>query len=114
MKLLWVLIGLLTWQHQKSVTLKQLNPASQISDVEIGKTICLRDGEVFWGSTARGEPLSVRLHTGCLDGRAIGTYHTHPDGTAEPSPQDIAEMTRARLPWLCVHGEDSLRCYQVE
>ena len=114
MKLLWVLIGLLIWQHQKSVTLKQLNPASQISDVEIGKTICLRDGEVFWGSTARGEPSSVRLNTSCLDGKAIGTYHTNPGDTSEPSPQDISELLRVNLPWLCVHGEDALRCYRVE
>ena len=92
---------------------RQLNPASQISDVEIGKTICLRDGEVFWGSTARGEPLSVRLHTSCPDGKAIGTYHTHPGGTSEPSQQDIDEMRRAGLPWLCITGEDTTQCRRV-
>ena len=114
MKLLWVLIGLLIWQHQKSVTLKQLNPASQISDVEIGKTICLRDGEVFWGSEAKGDPLSVRLRTSCPDGKAIGVYHTHPEGTSKPSSQDISETLRAKLPFLCVLGEEALSCYKIK
>ena len=94
---------------------RQIKPASEMDANEYAKSICMRDGEVFWGSTAKGGPLSVRLHTSCPEGsKAVGTYHTHPGSTSEPSPQDISEMLRARLPWLCVHGEDALRCYQVE
>ena len=81
---------------------------------EIAKTICLRDGELFWGSEAKGGPLSVHLCTNCPDGKAIGSWHSHPMGTSEPSPQDISEMRRAKLPWLCISGEDALRCYPIE
>ena len=93
---------------------RQLKPASEVDANEYAKTICIRDGEVFWGSEAKGEPLSVRLHAGCPDGgKAIGTYHTHPGGTSEPSQQDIDEMRRAGLPWLCITGEDTTQCRRV-
>ena len=80
---------------------------------EIAKTICLRDGKLFWGSEAKGGPLSVRLRINCPDGKAIATWHSHPLGTSEPSVQDIAEMRRAKLPWLCISGEENLKCHRV-
>ena len=93
---------------------RQLKPASEMDTSEIAKTICLRDGKLFWGSEAKGGPLSVRLRTNCPGGKAIGTWHSHPLATSEPSEQDIAEMRRAKLPWLCISGEDALRCYPIE
>ena len=94
--------------------LYQIKPASNMDANEIAKTICLRDGEVFWGSESTGTPLSVRLRPSCPDGKAIGVYHSHPKGTSEPSSQDISEMLRAKLPWLCISGEDALRCYKID
>ena len=93
---------------------RQIKPASEMDANEIAKTICLRDGEVFWGTESRGTPLSVRLRPSCPDGKAIGIYHSHPSGTSEPSSQDISEMLRAKLPWLCIHGDDDLSCRRVE
>ena len=93
---------------------RQIKPASEMDASEIAKTICMRDGDVFWGSESRGEPLSVRLHTSCPDGKVIGVYHTHPDRTAEYSPQDVNEILRSKLPFLCVHGEEALSCYRIE
>jgi len=98
----------------EDMKLCQQKPASDMDANEIAKTICLRDGELFWGSEAKGGPLSVHLRTNCPDGKAIGTWHSHPLATSEPSEQDIAEMRRAKLPWLCISGEDALRCYPVE
>ena len=92
---------------------RQLKPASEIDANEYAKTICMRGDEVFWGSEAKGGPLLVRLHTSCPDGKAIGVIHSHPGGTSEPSPQDISETLRAKLPWLCVHGERELACYKI-
>jgi len=92
---------------------RQIKPASEMGANEYAKTICMRDGKVFWGSEAQGEFLSVKLHTSCPDGKAIGVIHSHPGGTSEPSSQDISEMLRARLPWLCVHGERELACYKI-
>ena len=113
---LLVIIGLVVYARRVNMSycFRQIKPASKMDANEYARTICMRDGEVFWGSEAQGEPLSVSLHTNCPDGKAIGVIHSHPGGTAEPSRQDIAEMLRARLSWLCVHGEDALRCYRVE
>ena len=93
---------------------RQIKPASEMDAVENAKTICLRDGEIFWGNEAKGTPLSVRLHTSCPDGKAIGVYHTHPEGTSKPSSQDISETLRAKLPFLCVLGEEALSCYKIK
>ena len=92
---------------------RQIKPASEMDASEIAKTICLCDGKSFWGSEARGEPLSVRLRTSCPNGEQIGLFHSHPGGTAEPSSQDINEMLRAKLPYLCILGEEALSCYRV-
>ena len=97
-----------------SFCFRQIKSASEMDASEYAKTICLRDGEVFWGSEARGEPLSVKLRTSCPDGKAIGVYHSHPGGTSEPSSQDVSEMLRSRLPFLCVHGEEALSCYRIK
>jgi len=97
-----------------SYCFRQIRPASEIDASEIAKTICLRDGEVFWGNESRGEPLSVRLRTSCPNGEQIGVFHSHPGGISEPSQQDISEMLRAKLPFLCILGEEALSCYRIK
>jgi len=97
-----------------SYCFRQIKPASEMDTNEIAKTICMRNGEIYWGSEAKGNPLSVRLRTSCPDGEAIGVWHSHPQNTSEPSSQDISEMLRAKLPWLCISGEEALRCYRIE
>ena len=95
---------------------RQIKPASEMDASEYAKTICLRDGEVFWGSEARGEPLSVKLRTSCPDGKAIGVFHTHPGSeTPEPSEQDIREMRRAGLEHLCIQSPEKnlLQCFRI-
>ena len=92
---------------------RQLKPASDMDANEYAKTICMRNGEISWGSEASGDPLSVKLRPSCPDGEAIGIIHSHPGGTSEPSQQDIDEMRRAGLSWMCVHGDDALKCYRV-
>ena len=113
-----IIVGLLIYHYRRvnmgNYCFKQIKPASEMGTSEIAKTICLRDGRVFWGSEARGDPLSVRLRTSCPDGEAIGVWHSHPQNTSEPSSQDISEMLRAKLPWLCISGEEALSCYRIE
>jgi proteasome lid subunit RPN8/RPN11 len=112
-----IIIGLLVYYRRVNMgnyCFRQLEPASDMDANEYAKTICMRNGKIFWGSEAKGEPMSVRLRPSCPDGEAIGIVHSHPSGTSEPSQQDISEMLRAKLPWLCVHGEDALRCYRIE
>ena len=113
-----IIIGLLIYHYRRvnmaNYCFRQIKPASEMDASEYAKTICLRDGEVFWGSEARGEPLSVKLRTSCPDGKAIGVYHSHPGGTSEPSSQDVSEMLRSRLPFLCILGEEALSCYRIE
>jgi len=82
---------------------------------EVARTICLSNGKIKWGREGHsGMPTDVWINPGCpKGGKVIGTYHTHPSGTSEPSPQDVEEMVRAGLPFLCVHGEDALSCYRI-
>ena len=98
-----------------SYCFRQIKPASAISANEVARTICLCNDEVMWGHEGHsGTPTDVWINPGCPDGgKAIGTYHTHPQGTSEPSPQDVKEMLRAKLPFLCIHADDALSCYRV-
>ena len=95
---------------------RQVKPASEMDANEVAKTICLRNGQILWGSQGHsGTPTDVWINPSCPEGgKVIGTFHSHPLGTSEPSPQDINEMLRARLPWLCIQGDDALSCYKLE
>jgi len=98
-----------------SYCFRQVKPASEMDANEVAKTICLQNGQISWGSQGHsGTPTDVWINPGCpARGKAIGTYHTHPQGTSEPSPQDVEEMVRAGLLFLCVHGDDALSCYRM-
>jgi len=92
----------------------QIKPASEMNANEVARTICLRNGQISWGSKGHsGTPSDVWIKPGCPEGKAIGIMHSHPKGTSEPSSQDISEMLRAKLPFLCIHGDDALSCYRV-
>jgi len=112
----WLLLGLLFYKvREANMKLCQVKPASEMSANEVARTICLSNGEVKWGSAGHsGTPTDVWIYPGCPEGgKAIGTMHSHPGGTSEPSPQDISEMVRAGLPFLCIHGERELTCYKM-
>lgn len=93
-----------------------IRPASKMSANEIARTICLCNGEVKWGSEGHsGSPVDVWIDPQCPDeGTAIGLYHTHPHGIAEPSEMDIIAMKKAGLPFLCIQDDNELNCYQVK
>ena len=94
----------------------QIKPASEMSANEVAKAICLRNGQISWGKEGHsGTPSDVWINPSCPEGeKVIGIFHSHPQGTSEPSSQDINEMLRAKLPWLCVHGEEALSCYKIK
>ena len=111
----WLFLGLLLYKRGVEMRLCQIKPASEMSANEVAKTICLRNGQIFWGKEGHsGTPSDVWINPSCPDGKAIGVYHTHPEGTSKPSSQDISETLRAKLPWLCVHGEEALSCYKIK
>ncbi|MBM3554294.1 MAG: M67 family metallopeptidase [Alphaproteobacteria bacterium] len=45
------------------------------------------------------------------DKRVIGVYHSHPGGTARPSPTDAGEANDPDLAWLIL-GDDGVRAYR--
>ena len=93
---------------------EQLKLASEIGESEIAKTICLKNGKIYWGSEAKGDSHSVTLFTRCPEGgKTIGTYHSHPGGTTEPSSQDLKAMRQAGLEHLCISDDNETRCYRV-
>jgi len=116
----WLLLGLLLYKRGVEMKLCQIKPASEMGASEIAKTICLCNGEIAWGREGHdASPVSVRINpnspSSCPEGcKPLGVYHTHPKGTSEPSSQDISEMLRAKLPFLCISGEEALSCYRIK
>ena len=116
---LLIILGLLIYARRVNMAnycFRQIKPASEMSDNEVARTLCLRNGEVTWGKEGHsGSPSDVWINPGCPEGgKVIGTYHTHPQGISEPSSRDINEMLRAKLPFMCVHGEEALSCYRIK
>ena len=85
--------------------------------VERGFTICQKDKKLFRGCESVGDSSQhVSMKICCpYGGVPVGTYHTHPRGRVEPSHQDIAEMKRLRLEYLCIEVPErkETRCYRL-
>ncbi len=75
--------------------------ASRIADAE--RTVKVADDP---GRTFEIEPaalfMAIRLER-AGGPRLIGHYHSHPNGSAEPSPRDLAASEPGRL-WLIIGG----------
>lgn len=121
--LCWLGVGLIlyamkTRNQEAKMRLRQPRPISLMSANEVAKTICQRNGEIFWGSTASGSPWAVTLNIACPAGsRPIGVFHSHPGGKAVLSRQDVIELARAKrtqgIHYGCVAGKDKLECYKL-
>lgn len=85
---------------------------------ETGYTICQCGQELVKGCEARGKDSShVSISICCPRGcHPVGTFHTHPGGTREPSDADIAETKRVGLKHLCISVPEKglTRCFDVE
>lgn len=86
-------------------------------EVEQAGTICQIGNQLVWGTMATGTRTSVKLGIGCPEGgKPIGIFHTHPGGTSDPSPQDIAEFKRAYsrhgIRKFCIKNGE-LRCFEI-
>ena len=83
---------------------------------EIGASICqFPDGNLAFGPWAEGTPTSVSVQKQCPAGaNFLGIYHTHPNGVAAPSAQDIKSGRASGAKYLCISvpGEGDLRCYR--
>ena len=113
----WLLLGLLLLQREANMKLCQPGNRFQTDSVEEARTICQLGNELLWGNQARGDsPINVRLRpiTCPGGGKPIGVWHSHPGGKAEPSLQDIAEMKRVGLPYMCISSDTEIACYKVE
>ena len=110
----WLLLGLLLYKRGNDMRLCQRH-SGHGGLVEVARTLCLRNGEVIWGREGHsGTPSDVWINPGCPEGgKVIGTWHSHPPGTTEPSPQDIRAMRQAGLQHMCISDDFEVACYRV-
>jgi hypothetical protein len=83
---------------------------------EVGFAVCRirRTGRLVRGPVSVGTHDRVNVSPTCPPGSTLdNVYHTHPDGLAEPSPQDLREARRAGVRRLCVANNTTTRCYNV-
>ena len=86
-------------------------------DREVGAAICAcnKTGEVTLGAMAIGpDQYTVSVPISCPSGhRAIGVWHTHPGGVAEPSQADRRQMRQLGLKHACITVPDTgeTRCH---
>ncbi len=80
-------------------------------------TICSCPGKgLARGSHAIGGPVSVSLEVQCPHGyRALGIFHTHPEGHPVLSDADKKEARRLGIRHMCVGVPQSgeVKCYEV-
>ena len=71
---------------------------------EVGAMICRRPGgATVMGPRVQGTHDNVNVPYACPGGsEPYGVWHTHPDGVAEPSPDDIEAARSFGLRRLCV------------
>lgn len=73
--------------------------------VEEGFPICQAGDQLLAGRRVRGrdhDHVAIPL-TGCPPAsRAVGFWHTHPDGSPNPSRKDLSEALRLGLDVVCV------------
>ena len=83
---------------------------------EIGASICgWPNGDLAFGPWSEGTPVGVDITVKCPPGtNFLGIYHTHPNGVAAPSAQDIKSGLAVNAKYLCISvpGEGDLRCYR--
>jgi len=72
---------------------------------EEGSPICAFGDELLLGRRVRGRDqhhVAIPL-SGCPPGsRAVGFWHTHPEGSPNPSRKDVSEALRLGLDVVCV------------
>ena len=81
---------------------------------EIGASICgTPNGGIAFGPWAEGTPTSVHVQVSCPPGMDfLGIYHTHPNGVAQPSAQDMKSGLAVNAKHLCINADGDLRCYR--
>ena len=111
----WLLLGLLLLKgRDENMRLCQRGNTHE-GLVEMARTLCLRNGEVTWGREGHsGTPSDVWISPACPEGgKVIGIYHSHPQGTTEPSSQDIQSMKQAGLEHMCISDDYGVVCHRV-
>lgn len=73
---------------------------------EFGYPVCTTDGELIKGPESVGHRYGVSLQTRCDVGKPVCLFHTHPGGEAVPSPADVREAYRYKLP-VCIGVPES-------
>lgn len=84
-------------------------------DVETGFAICdVGGGKLAKGRQVFGSHDRVNIPL-CETGRTVGTWHTHPQGVAKPSPLDVSEAERLNFDFVCITVPDTrvTRCFPV-
>jgi len=84
---------------------------------ETGYTICRKGDKLIKGCESIGDShRHISLKICCNNGgKPVGTFHTHPDGSVDPSPQDIAEMRRLGMEFMCIEVPETreAKCYRL-
>lgn len=88
------------------------------TDREIGKALCLGpEGQLAEGPLGEGHYQGVNIPIHCPPRhKPIGTWHTHPGGVVEPSPEDW-QMTHSRgFRFMCITVPESgeTKCYDAK
>ena len=83
---------------------QRLRLAGLPTDKEIGKALCKGpDGQIAGGPVAEGHMYGVTIPVSCPPGyNPVGTWHTHPGGVVEPSPEDWEMTRKLGFRYLCV------------
>lgn len=102
----------------RRLCMRQQLPMDQLPvDREIGFAICRGpDGQLAPGPVAQGHLYGVSIPIACPPAfQPVGTWHTHPGGVPEPSPQDWEMTRRHGLRHLCITVPDTgqTRCYDA-
>ncbi|MEX2599275.1 MAG: Mov34/MPN/PAD-1 family protein [Dehalococcoidia bacterium] len=88
----------------RRVTLRQTTLDLLPTDRELGAALCeMPDGSLAAGPVSEGTMSNVDIPLSCpAGGKVFGTWHTHPQGVANPSPQDWEMLRRHGLRKLCI------------
>lgn len=84
---------------------------SRIKDIEIGFNLCVENGNLHDENPCTGTACAVEIPKGCIIGRHVGIFHTHPSASSEPSIQDILNAYQMGMNCIGSVKEKSIKCY---
>ena len=94
-------------QHKRSM--KEVNDLSERIGKETGFPFCKSGNKITKGRTTTGTVNMVKIAK-CNKGKRIGSFHTHPGGTAGFSQPDWDSFYKDSEKFACVAARSKLFC----